>query len=103
MLLRPWDFAGKRTGVGCHFFLQGIFLTQGLNLDEQELGRAINRFLGTVSADNRTLFLRRYWFGDPVRLIARDLGLRENTANVRLNRLRMQLREYLIKEGYVDE
>ena len=72
-------------------------------VDEQELGRAINRFLGTVSADNRTLFLRRYWFGDPVRLIARDLGLRENTANVRLNRLRMQLREYLIKEGYVDE
>ena len=31
MLLRPWDFAGKRTGVGCHFFLQRIFPTQGLN------------------------------------------------------------------------
>ena len=25
------DFSGKNTGVGCHFFLQGIFLTQGLN------------------------------------------------------------------------
>ena len=23
---------GKNTGVGCHFRLQGIFLTQGLNL-----------------------------------------------------------------------
>ena len=22
---------GKNTGVGCHFLLQGIFLTQGLN------------------------------------------------------------------------
>ena len=22
-LLRPWDFLGKSTGVGCHFFLQG--------------------------------------------------------------------------------
>ena len=21
----PWDFPGKNTGVGCHFFLQGIF------------------------------------------------------------------------------
>ena len=30
-LLRPWDFPGKSTGVGCHFLLQGIFLTQGLN------------------------------------------------------------------------
>ena len=24
-------FPGKNTGVGCHFFLQGIFLTQRLN------------------------------------------------------------------------
>ena len=30
-LLCPWDFLGKSTGVGCHFLLQGIFLTQGLN------------------------------------------------------------------------
>ena len=25
----PWSFSGKSTGVGCHFHLQGIFLTQG--------------------------------------------------------------------------
>ena len=31
-LLCPWDFSGKSTGVGCHFLLQGIFPTQGLNL-----------------------------------------------------------------------
>ena len=30
-LLRPWNFLGKSTGAGCHFFLQGIFLTQGSN------------------------------------------------------------------------
>jgi len=30
MLLCPWDFPGKYTGVGCHF-LQGIFWTQGSN------------------------------------------------------------------------
>ena len=29
--LCPWDFPGKNTGVGCHFLLQGIFLTQGSN------------------------------------------------------------------------
>ena len=28
MLLCPWDFPGKNTEVGCHFFLQGIFPTQ---------------------------------------------------------------------------
>ena len=30
-LLCPWDLPGKNTGMGCHFLLQGIFLTQGLN------------------------------------------------------------------------
>ena len=28
-LLRPWNFPGKSTGVGCHFLLQRTFLTQG--------------------------------------------------------------------------
>ena len=31
-LLCPWESPGKNTGVGCHAFLQGIFLTQGSNL-----------------------------------------------------------------------
>ena len=30
-LPRPWDSPGKNTGVDCHFLLQGIFATQGLN------------------------------------------------------------------------
>ena len=32
-LLCPWDSPGKNTGAGCHFFLQGIFPTQGSNPD----------------------------------------------------------------------
>ena len=31
-LLCPWNSPGKNTGVGSHSLLQGIFLTQGLNL-----------------------------------------------------------------------
>ena len=31
VLLCPWDFPGKNTGVGCHALLQGIFPTQGAN------------------------------------------------------------------------
>ena len=30
-LLCPWDFLGKNTRMGCHFLLQGIFLTQESN------------------------------------------------------------------------
>lgn len=72
-------------------------------LEARELGRMIDSFLSTVSRENRNLFLRRYWFGDSVREIAHSFGLRENTVNTRLSRLRGQLRDYLIKEGYFDE
>ena len=37
-LLCPWDFPGKKTGVSCHFLLQGIFLSQGLNLSPALVG-----------------------------------------------------------------
>ena len=32
-LLCPWDFPSKNSGVGCHFLLQVIFLTQESNPD----------------------------------------------------------------------
>ena len=34
-LLCPWDSLGRNTGVGCHAFLQGSFLTQESNSDLQ--------------------------------------------------------------------
>jgi len=29
-VLCPWDSPGKNTGVGCHFLLQGVFPTPGI-------------------------------------------------------------------------
>ena len=72
-------------------------------VDARDLGRAIDRFLSSLPRETRAIFLRRYWFGDSVRSIARDLGLRENTVTVRLTRTRQRLRTYLQKEGYIDE
>ena len=37
----PWNFPGKSTGVGCHFLLQGIFLTQGSNPGLQHCGQTL--------------------------------------------------------------
>ena len=42
-LLRPWDFPGKNTGAGCHFLLQGIFLTQGSNSGFQHCRQTLYR------------------------------------------------------------
>lgn len=69
-------------------------------LDARELGRSIDRFLDIQSKENRVIFLRRYWFGDSVKDIARSLGMKEGTVSVRLNRLRSALKDHLSKEGY---
>ena len=37
--LHPWNSPGKKTAVGCHFLLQGIFLTQGSNSGLYIVGR----------------------------------------------------------------
>ena len=67
-----------------------------------ELGLAIDSFLEGQPRENRILFLRRYWFGDSVRDISRDFGMKETAVSVRLSRIRGKLRTYLIEEGYVD-
>ena len=49
-LLCRWDFPGKNTLVGCHFLLQGIFLTQESNshLLHWEAGSSISQQGSTV-------------------------------------------------------
>ena len=66
----------------------------------KELGKQINRFLHTLGQENRVLFVRRYWFADSVKDIARDMRISENLASVRLKRIRKQLKLFLEKEGY---
>jgi len=67
--------------------------------DARELGQAINRFLDTLSKENRVIFLRRYWFGDSVTDIAEAMGIRCGTVSTRLNRIRSTLKEFLAHEG----
>ena len=68
-------------------------------LEAKELGAAINRFLGSLSKEDRFLFVRRYWYADPVRELAAMIGASPNRISVRLFRLREKLRNTLKKEG----
>lgn len=72
-------------------------------MDVRLLGQCINAFLGTLSRENRSIFLRRYWYGDSVKEIATAYFLSENTVSVRLNRIRSKLKAFLIQEGYYEE
>lgn len=71
-------------------------------LEARALGLCIDTFLSTLSDENRRIFLRRYWFGDSAKEIAASFRLQENTVNVRLSRIRLQLKAHLLKEGYTD-
>lgn len=68
-------------------------------LELKALGEVLDRFLGSLSKENRVLFLRRYWFADSVADIARRFGFTESKVKVRLHRTRNELRTFLAKEG----
>ena len=72
-LLCPWDSPGKKTGVGCHALLQGIFLTQESNLCLLHIPALAGRFFTTSTTWEAPLFclvcikstyvvqLRKFW------------------------------------------
>lgn len=68
-------------------------------LEGEELGEVLNRFLETLSYDNRVIFLRRYWYLDTIAEIARRYGMSESKVKTQLHRTRAKLRAFLEKEG----
>ena len=69
-------------------------------VEYRELGEIIGRYLYTLDEEKRTIFVRRYWYLDSVRTIARRLGIGESKVKMTLLRCRNGLREYLTEEGY---
>lgn len=68
-------------------------------MEAKELAQVIDRWLGTLSIDNRVLFLRRYWFGDSVNILAIECETSANKMASRLYRLRQSLKKALEMEG----
>lgn len=68
-------------------------------IDHKELITTIDTFLGTLPADKRGVFVRRYWYFDNISEIALRFGMTENNASVTLNRIRLKLHDYLLKRG----
>ena len=73
--------------------------TRERELDSRELGRLLDAFLRTLSDENQMVFLRRYWYVDTIAEIAVRYGISESAVNMRLNRTRSKLAQYLAKEG----
>lgn len=72
-------------------------------INANELGKAINRFVSSLPERERNLFVRRYYFSESMGVIADRYNLSENNVTVTLSRVRRRLKEHLGKEGYFDE
>ena len=64
------------------------------------LADAIGIYLRSQSREARTAFLARYYFLDPVKEVAAQLGISESKCKTLLHRTRLGLKAYLQKEGF---
>lgn len=71
--------------------------------DDEMLAEDISRFLRTQDEKHRKVFIRRYWFGDTLAVIAEYYGMKEKTVATYLFRTRKKLKAFLQKEGYYHE
>ncbi len=83
--------------------LNGIISGNDATQDEAECNRlrqSINTFLASVSPRDCNVFIKRYFFFEPISVISDHYGISANNVHKILSRVRMQLKQYLQKEGY---
>ena len=59
------------------------------------LREELNEFLRTLTEEKRAIFVRRYFYAQEVRTIAREIGVSETKVKVVLHRLREELKQRL--------
>ena len=64
-------------------------------LEERELVQAINTFLSTLDAEDRKLFVARYWYLASIRELAEKNGSTQGKIKMKLYRMRNALRKSL--------
>ena len=68
-------------------------------LEKSVLSHAIDEFLETLSERDAKLFVRRYWYSEPVKEIAVFFGMTENAVTKRLAVTRKKLKKFLTGKG----
>ena len=69
-------------------------------LQAGELKQAIDAFLASLPKEKRVLFMRRYWYSEPVKRIAADIGKTPAAVGMELKRLREELKRVLEERSF---
>ena len=67
--------------------------------DDMAVRDALSRFLRQLPAERRRIFIRRYWYGDPIHDIATAYHSTVSRIKMTLSRTRGELKTFLEKEG----
>lgn len=70
-------------------------------ITEKELTGYIETFLDSLTAQERFIFVRRFWYLDSYKSIAKATGLKEGALRVKMTRLKAELKKNLDKQGVV--
>lgn len=71
-----------------------------IRYSDEQLSNIIKHFLYSLDVDNRNVFIRRYWYFDSIKNIAKGYHMSKSKVESMLFRTRNNLREYLMKEGF---
>ena len=94
--------AKKRPSVAAAFDELESVIPDGdseLLTDKIALRDALNRFMFSLSPRERIIFMRRYFYMDETKSIARRLTTTDTSVRVTLSKLRRKLKAFLEKEG----
>lgn len=67
--------------------------------DAAELREALNGFVGSLSPQERAVFVHRYWYGESIAELQTRTGWTKSRLLSLLHRLRKRLKKHLEKEG----
>lgn len=65
-----------------------------------ELLSCMNDGLNTLSAEDKAVFLRFYFYGEKTAVISEVMGLTDSTVRSKLTRIRQKLKKYLTERGF---
>lgn len=68
-------------------------------IDLIALTELINQWLASLDVESRVLFMRRYWYGDNLDVLAKEAKPSINVVSGRLYKLRQKLKKRLEEEG----
>ena len=78
-------------------------IPSSFNTEDEYFGKVLteilNKWLKTLSEENRAVFIKRYWYGEAVKDIAEEVSCSPSKISSLLFSLRKQLKNELEKEG----